>query len=510
MSDVPQISPQLKGSQVQVDTSKQMFSLLDDLTAGFRSALQSAEDKQKQEASLASPAKKTAPEDSKLENSANEESEPSEVISPPEKNMQAPQEPQVAEALPEIDTEETSILEPTTDPQESPVSLAGEGDTEVKDSEDLSFPKKETDETNLSSIPEPSVEKAINAVPQTPPKEAPLSPESAAGNEVLAEEKPMTSDTADKIPQKTPSKPKAALTQSPQVKDSNQLETVTELPEQKPTADVESLNEAKHFHSIEPESQPIEVFLPKDEALKLQKGLSEIAAQSQIQPPQAEKISTRVLEGLKSVNQKMATEISKPLESRASTHIRAPNTALPSLDTHTRASSKVTAESEATEGDAKLAQKLDKLKAKVMEQVRFKVKMALKGKLGKIHVQLKPKFLGNVRIEIDVEDSSLRAHFLVDNQSVKDLLTRNSPTLQQSLQEQGIDLNELEVDVTDDQGENREGGKAFASTEEQEAVREWLASFHRFDGSADAAVSAEKEVQANGPAESAQSLNVVV
>ena len=97
-------------------------------------------------------------------------------------------------------------------------------------------------------------------------------------------------------------------------------------------------------------------------------------------------------------------------------------------------------------------------------------------------MKLNPRVLGEVKISLLVEQGQITASFVVENQSVKELLQRSLGQLQQMLGDQGFDIDQIDVSVSDQNSEGSESGKAFASVEDQKAAREYLASFAGLNG----------------------------
>ena len=122
--------------------------------------------------------------------------------------------------------------------------------------------------------------------------------------------------------------------------------------------------------------------------------------------------------------------------------------------------------------------KFTELKEKVVEQVRVRMAAAPTKEGQKISIRLNPRFLGNIDISLTVEESSVQAHFLVENNTVRELLQRSHGDLQRTLEEQGIDVESVDIDLSNSESDLGGGGQAFNSIEEQEAARDWLASFH--------------------------------
>lgn len=105
-------------------------------------------------------------------------------------------------------------------------------------------------------------------------------------------------------------------------------------------------------------------------------------------------------------------------------------------------------------------EKIDKLSMinikNIENQIIDEVKVINTEELKEINVQLYPKQLGSINIELKLEDGNLKAKILVDNQVTKDLLTNSIGDLNKNLLKQNIELKEVFVDVNSDFNENNQ------------------------------------------------------
>lgn len=232
--------------------------------------------------------------------------------------------------------------------------------------------------------------------------------------------------------------------------------------------DVEE-GEAPVSHDIDTPEERVRVKIDATESERLAAGLAQLAAKTQPKPPNLQAVSERILGGLRNSNATLAHQIeaARGPTSQAGQH----SPALKSIEP--------TPIAEKGKGEptfTRYEQKLQQLKTRVADQVKVKMKFLADGKNGEIKLRLKPNFLGDVKVSITFEEATVKAHFVVENSSVKELLQKSSDDLQKTLKEQGIDVDTIEVDVNEDFN-NSEGGKAFASAEEQRAARDWIRSF---------------------------------
>lgn len=77
----------------------------------------------------------------------------------------------------------------------------------------------------------------------------------------------------------------------------------------------------------------------------------------------------------------------------------------------------------------------------------------------KLEIQLEPKFLGRVEIQLIAEGGKLAAHLLVQSHQVRQLLEANLLQLHHNLQQQGLHLDHLSVDVDTGQGNSAYWGQ---------------------------------------------------
>ncbi len=74
-----------------------------------------------------------------------------------------------------------------------------------------------------------------------------------------------------------------------------------------------------------------------------------------------------------------------------------------------------------------------------------------------VKISLEPEYLGNLRLNIMVEDDAVFAKFIADNQYTRDLLSNNLAVLKDSLESSGIKLDDIEVSME----ERNEGFDSF-------------------------------------------------
>ncbi len=87
----------------------------------------------------------------------------------------------------------------------------------------------------------------------------------------------------------------------------------------------------------------------------------------------------------------------------------------------------------------------------VMDQVSNSVRLTMKQGGGEARMRLYPESLGELKIELSVEDGVMKAKFLVNNSMVKDVIEDNFARLRDSLTNNGLKVESFSVSV-DQQG----------------------------------------------------------
>ncbi|MBW2491713.1 MAG: flagellar hook-length control protein FliK [Deltaproteobacteria bacterium] len=76
-----------------------------------------------------------------------------------------------------------------------------------------------------------------------------------------------------------------------------------------------------------------------------------------------------------------------------------------------------------------------------------------------VTLQLKPPDLGTIRIKMDIKDRTLKLGMIADHHSVKELLINNVHELKESLVQQGVKLEKLDVQVNSNSGQSLNASK---------------------------------------------------
>ena len=83
----------------------------------------------------------------------------------------------------------------------------------------------------------------------------------------------------------------------------------------------------------------------------------------------------------------------------------------------------------------------------VADQVINHFSSAKKLESGSIRLQLHPQELGELRMEIEVKQDNVKAHITAQNPQAQEALDRHLPRLRETLEQQGLHLNEVEITV---------------------------------------------------------------
>ena len=75
---------------------------------------------------------------------------------------------------------------------------------------------------------------------------------------------------------------------------------------------------------------------------------------------------------------------------------------------------------------------------------------------GNITIRLNPPELGTMRIQVQIEGSAVRAQFDVSTEAVRTLLQQQISQLKESLQQHGLNVDQLQVQTTSSSNSSNE------------------------------------------------------
>jgi flagellar hook-length control protein FliK len=85
------------------------------------------------------------------------------------------------------------------------------------------------------------------------------------------------------------------------------------------------------------------------------------------------------------------------------------------------------------------------LGANAIRQIVSNAQLLVNNNNASISIQLKPEYLGNLKLVVDVEQGIVNAHFIAQNQATASLIQSRLPELKQALNNQGISWQRLNV-----------------------------------------------------------------
>jgi flagellar hook-length control protein FliK len=119
-----------------------------------------------------------------------------------------------------------------------------------------------------------------------------------------------------------------------------------------------------------------------------------------------------------------------------------------------------------------------KFQAQTLDQIVQKAALNLKNGQNEVQIHLKPDFLGQIRMQIITDSQQVTVRIFAEFPAVKELIENNAHLLRSELQNHGLDIDELEVSVSqhsDQQvaDQNRADGSAGRSgTEKKVAIED--------------------------------------
>ncbi|MDO8943575.1 MAG: flagellar hook-length control protein FliK, partial [Desulfobacterales bacterium] len=94
------------------------------------------------------------------------------------------------------------------------------------------------------------------------------------------------------------------------------------------------------------------------------------------------------------------------------------------------------------------------VKADVFDQIVQRAAVQVKNNQGEIRIDLKPEFLGHVRLQIVTENQQVTVRILTELPMVRDMIESSIQQLKSDLQQQGLRVERVEVAVADDSHQN--------------------------------------------------------
>ncbi len=120
------------------------------------------------------------------------------------------------------------------------------------------------------------------------------------------------------------------------------------------------------------------------------------------------------------------------------------------------------------------------LGGKVISQIVDNARLTLKDSNTSMSIQLKPDFLGDLKLVVEVEHGIVNAHFVAQNQTTANLIAARLPELRQALNDQGVSCQQLNVSCGGGQGSSQ----GASSQSQQQLSQPQMQFVSGYDGSA--------------------------
>ena len=92
----------------------------------------------------------------------------------------------------------------------------------------------------------------------------------------------------------------------------------------------------------------------------------------------------------------------------------------------------------------------------VVAQIMEKIKVSVKPEVSEVKILLRPEQLGEVSLKIATQNGIVTAQFIAESQKVKEIIEANFNQLRDMLAEQGVNVGELEVNVSSNNKEENQ------------------------------------------------------
>ena len=92
----------------------------------------------------------------------------------------------------------------------------------------------------------------------------------------------------------------------------------------------------------------------------------------------------------------------------------------------------------------------------VVAQIMEKIKVSIKPEVSEVKILLRPEQLGEVSLKIATQNGIVTAQFIAESQKVKEIIEANFNQLRDMLAEQGVNVGELEVNVSSNNKEQNQ------------------------------------------------------
>lgn len=92
----------------------------------------------------------------------------------------------------------------------------------------------------------------------------------------------------------------------------------------------------------------------------------------------------------------------------------------------------------------------------IVTQIVEKIKIDFKPEITEMKLSLRPESLGELSLKISTQNNVVVAQFIAESQQVKEIIQANINTLKDTLQQMGLEINELSVSVRQQESDTRQ------------------------------------------------------
>jgi flagellar hook-length control protein FliK len=98
----------------------------------------------------------------------------------------------------------------------------------------------------------------------------------------------------------------------------------------------------------------------------------------------------------------------------------------------------------------------------VIRQIVQRMSLRSDGRQSQMQIKLKPEFLGNLKMDVITENRMVMVRMTAENHSVKEMIEQNIGMLKTELQQQGLQVQKVDVSVAQDNEQWAGGGQQAA------------------------------------------------
>jgi flagellar hook-length control protein FliK len=110
----------------------------------------------------------------------------------------------------------------------------------------------------------------------------------------------------------------------------------------------------------------------------------------------------------------------------------------------------------------------DSLRTQALDQIVRKAVIYIRNGHHEAKIDLKPEFLGHVRLQVTTENQMVTVKILTESGFVKDMVENSIHQLKADLQQQGLNVDKVEVAISSDSDENKQHQEKTRQTKERQ------------------------------------------